>query len=217
MMEPFRIVLADDHILVRQGLKRILEEMADLEVIGEAGDGLELLKLLEKITPQMILLDISMPNLRGIEAIHEIKALHPETKILILTMHKDKEYLYQAISAGANGYLLKEDADTELSTAIETVRRGRNYISPLLSEDLTDDWAHTYRGKSKLPYEPDNLTTREREVLKMIAEGKSSKEMADLLFISVRTVERHRANLMDKLGLKKTADLVKYAIQKGYV
>jgi DNA-binding NarL/FixJ family response regulator len=217
MIEPFGIILADDHILVRQGLKRILGEMADLEVIGEAGDGLELLKLLEKITPHMILLDISMPNLRGMEAIREIKALHPETKILILTMHKDKEYLYQAISAGANGYLLKEDADTELSTAIETIRRGKVYISPLLSGDLADDWALTYRGKSKLPYEPDNLTTREREVLKMIAEGKSSKDIADLLFISVRTVERHRANLMDKLGLKKTADLVKYAIQKGYV
>jgi DNA-binding NarL/FixJ family response regulator len=216
-MEPFRIVLADDHILVRQGLRRILEEMADLEVIGEAGDGLELLKLLEKITPQIILLDISMPNLRGMEAIREIKALAPETKILILTMHKDKEYLYQAVSAGANGYLLKEDADTELSTAIETIRRGKVYISPLLSGDLAGDWAQTYRGKSKIPYEPDNLTTREREVLKMIAEGKSSKEIADLLFISVRTVERHRANLMDKLSLKKTADLVKYAIQKGYV
>jgi len=217
MMEPYRVVLADDHILVRQGLKRILEEMADLEVIGEAGNGLELLKLLERITPQMILLDISMPNLRGIEAIREIKALHPEAKILIITMHKDKEYLYQAISAGANGYFLKEDADTELSTAIETIRRGKVYISPLLSGDLADDWAQTYRAKSKLPYEPDTLTTREREVLKMIAEGKSSKDIADLFFISVRTVERHRANLMDKLGIKKTADLVKYAIQKGYV
>jgi len=216
-MEPYRVVLADDHILVRQGLKRILEEMADLEVIGEAGNGLELLKLLERITPQMILLDISMPNLRGIEAIREIKALHPEAKILIITMHKDKEYLYQAISAGANGYFLKEDADTELSTAIETIRRGKVYISPLLSGDLADDWAQTYRAKSKLPYEPDTLTTREREVLKMIAEGKSSKDIADLFFISVRTVERHRANLMDKLGIKKTADLVKYAIQKGYV
>ena len=215
-MEPYRVVLADDHILVRQGLKRILEEMADLEVIGEAGNGLELLKLLERITPQMILLDISMPNLRGIEAIREIKALHPEAKILIITMHKDKEYLYQAISAGANGYFLKEDADTELSTAIETIRRGKVYISPLLSGDLADDWAQTYRAKSKLPYEPDTLTTREREVLKMIAEGKSSKDIADLFFISVRTVERHRANLMDKLGFKKTADLVKYAIRKGY-
>jgi len=118
-METFRIVIVDDHTLVRQGLKRIIGEMADLEVIGEAGDGLELLKLLEKITPHMILLDISMPNLRGNEAIREIKALHPEVKILILSMHKEKEYLYQAISAGANGYFLKEDADTELFTAIE--------------------------------------------------------------------------------------------------
>jgi DNA-binding NarL/FixJ family response regulator len=191
--------------------------MADLEVIGEAGDGLELLKLLEKITPHMILLDISMPNLRGNEALREIKALHPEVKILILSMHKEKEYLYQAISAGANGYFLKEDADTELSTAIETIRRGKIYISPLLSGDVADDWAQTYRGKSKLPYEPDNLTTRERGVLKMIAEGKSSKTIADLLFISVCTVERHRANLMDKLSLKKTANLVKYAIHKGYL
>jgi DNA-binding NarL/FixJ family response regulator len=216
-METFRIVIVDDHTLVRQGLKRIIGEMADLEVIGEAGDGLEFLKLLEKITPHMILLDISMPNLRGNEAIREIKALHPEVKILILRMHKEKEYLYQTISAGANGYFLKEDADTELFTAIETIRRGKIYISPLLSGDVADDWAQTYRGKSKLPYEPDNLTTREREVLKMIAEGQSSKEIGDLLFISVRTVERHRANLMDKLGLKKTAVLVKYAIQKGYV
>lgn len=216
-METFRIVIVDDHTLVRQGLKRIIGEMADLEVIGEAGDGLELLKLLEKITPHMILLDISMPNLRGNEAIREIKALHPEVKILILSMHKEKEYLYQAISAGANGYFLKEDADTELFTAIETIRRGKVYISPLLSGDVADDWAQTYRGKSKLPYEPDNLTTREREVLKMIAEGKSSKTIADLLFISVRTVERHRANLMDKLSLKKTANLVKYAIHKGYI
>lgn len=216
-MEPFRVVLTDDHILVRQGLRKILEEMADLEVIGEAGNGLELLKLLETITPQMILLDISMPNLRGIEAIREIKTIHPQAKILILTMHNDIEYLYYAISAGANGYLLKEDADTELSAAIETIRRGRVYISPFFSGDLTDDWAQTYRRKSKLPYEPDNLTTREREVLKMVTEGKSNKDIADLLFISVRTVDRHRANLMDKLGLKKTADLVKYAIQKGYV
>ena len=204
-METFRIVIVDDHTLVRQGLRRIIGEMADLEVIGEAGDGLELLKLLEKITPHMILLDISMPNLRGNEAIREIKALHPEVKILILSMHKEKEYLYQAISAGANGYFLKEDADTELFTAIGTIRRGKIYISPLLSGDVADDWAQTYRGKSKLPYEPDNLTTREREVLKMIAEGKSSKTIADLLFISVRTVERHRANL------------VKYAIHKGYL
>lgn len=216
-MDTYRIVLTDDHALFREGLKRILQGMADLEVVGEAKCGLELLDLLKRLTPHMVLLDISMPNLRGIEAVHEIKAIHPDVKILILTMHKDKEYLYQTISAGAEGYLLKEDADTELSSAIETIRSGRVYISPLLSGELENDWVHAIREKSKLPIQLENLTTREREVLKLIAEGKSSKEIADLLFISVRTVERHRANTMDKLNIKKTADLVKYAIQKGYV
>jgi DNA-binding NarL/FixJ family response regulator len=186
-------------------------------VVGEVDCGLELLKLLQKLVPDLIILDISMPNLRGIEAIHEIRIVHPDVKILILTMHKDKEYLHQAISAGADGYLLKEDADTELSSAIKTIRHGRFYISPLLSEELTDDWIRTWRGKSKLPIQLESLTIREREVLKLIAEGKSSKEIGELLFISVRTVERHRANIMEKLNLKKTADLVKYAIQKGYV
>jgi len=216
-MSAYHIVLADDHVLFREGLKRILGELADLEIIGEAGNGLELLELLRHVTPHMVLLDLSMPNLRGIEAIREIKTSHPGMKILVLTMHGDREYLYQAISSGADGYLLKEDADTALSTAIEAIRRGKVFISPLLSGDLTDDWAQTYRGKSKLPYEPDNLTTREREVLKLIAEGKSSKKIADLLFISVRTVDRHRANIMEKLEVKKTADLVRYAIQKGYL
>jgi len=216
-VSPYHIVLADDHVMFRQGLKRILEESPDLEVVGEVDCGLELLKLLQKLVPDLIILDISMPNLRGIEAIHEIRIVHPDVKVLILTMHKDKEYFYQAISAGADGYLLKEDADTELSSAIETIRHGRFYISPLLSEELTDDWIQTWRGKSKLPIQLESLTIREREVLKLIAEGKSSKEIGELLFISVRTVERHRANIMEKLNLKKTADLVKYAIQKGYV
>ncbi len=216
-MSAYRVVLADDHVLFREGLKRILSELPDLEIVGEAGDGLELLKLLSEVIPRMVVLDISMPNLRGIEAIREIKTSHPDMKTLIVTMHRDREYLHQAISAGADGYLLKEDADTALSTAIETIRRGKTYISPLLSEDLTDDWARTYQGKIKLPHEPDNLTTREREVLKLIAEGNSSKEIGALLYISHRTVERHRANILDKLNLKKAADLVKYAIQKGYV
>lgn len=215
-MNPYRIVVADDHNMFRQGLKRILSEMADLEVVGEVGDGLELLKRLNELTPHMVILDISMPNLRGIEAIREIKTIRPDAKILILTMHKDKEYLYQAISSGANGYLLKEDADTELFSAIETIRRGRIYLSPFLSEESKEDWAEIARGKRDLPF-AESLTTREKQVLKLIAEGKSSKEIADLLFISVRTVERHRANIMEKLNLKKTADLVKYAIQKGYI
>jgi len=213
----YRIVLADDHVMFRQGLKRILEERSDLQVVGEADCGLELLKLLEKLVPDLIILDISMPNLRGLEAIHEIKLNHSDVKILVLTMHKDKEYLHQAVTAGAEGYLLKEDADAELFSAIDRVRRGKIYVSPKLSEGLTEDWVRITRGDHQISFEPENLTTREREVLKLIAEGKSSKEIGDMLFISVRTAEHHRANIMEKLNLKKTADLVKYAVQKGYV
>jgi DNA-binding NarL/FixJ family response regulator len=220
-MAPYRIVLADDHTMIRQGLKRILAEMADLEIVGEVGDGLALLNLLNKLAlnkraPHMVILDISMPNLRGIEAIHEIKGIHREMRILMLTMHKDKQYLYQAISAGAEGYLLKEDADTELFSAIEKIRRGKTYISPGLSEDSTEDWAKTCRGDDTFVSEPERLTIREREVLKLITEGKSSKEIADLLFISVRTVEHHRANITTKLKVKNTADLIRYALSKGY-
>lgn len=213
-MSSYHIVLADDHIILRQGIKRIIGEVTDLEVVGEASDGLQLLNLLKKLTPHMVILDISMPNLRGIEATREIKMICPDVKVLILTMHKNKEYLYHAISAGAEGYLLKEDADTELFSAIKTIRQGEIYISPLLSEELTDDLVQMCRGNGKPPLE--RLTTREREVLKLIAEGKSNKEIANLLFISVRTVQCHRAHIMEKLNLEKTADLIKYAIRKGY-
>ena len=215
-MSAFQIVLADDHLMFRQGLRKILEERVDLKVIGEATCGLELLKLLQELVPDLVILDISMPNLRGIEAVREIKSLCPNVKILILTMHKEREYLYQSVSAGADGYLLKEDADTELFSAIKTIQQGRIYVSPAMADESKDDWARMARGERAIPF-GDPLTTRERQVLKLIAEGKSSKEIGDLLFISVRTVERHRANMMDKLGLKKIADLVKYAIQKGYV
>jgi DNA-binding NarL/FixJ family response regulator len=213
-MGTYRIVVADDHALFRQGLKSILGGAADLEVVGEAGDGLELLNLLNlsKLAPHLVILDISMPNLRGIEAIGEIKMIHPNVKILIVTMHKDKEYLLQSLAAGADGYFLKKDADTELFAAIEKIRDGKDYVSPQLSEELADDWQQIRVGFTK-----PLLTPREREVLKLIAEGKSNREIADLLFVSVHTVERHRANIMEKLSLKKTADLVRYAIQKGYV
>ena len=208
----FQIVLADDHALFRKGLRKILEEAADLEVMGEATDGLELLNLLKNWTPDMVILDISMPNLRGVEAIHEIKRIHPHTKVLMLTMHKDKEYLYQTISAGADGYFLKKDADAELFSAIEKIRKGGMYVSPSFAEEFTGDGEKILQGFRK-----PVLTPRERQILNLIAGGKSSKEIAELLFISVHTVERHRANIMDKLDLKKTADLVKYAIQKGYI
>ena len=216
-MAPYSIILADDHALVRQGLKRILEGTDDLEVVGEANDGLELLQLLSRITPQMVILDIFMPNLRGIEAITEIKALHPLVKILILTMLRDKEYLYLALSAGAKGYLLKEDAPKELFAAIARLRQDKTYISPYFSDKVVDDLVQSGRGDGKVIFEPDPLTPREREVLKLIAEGKSSKEIAAILFISVFTVNNHRASIMEKLNLKKATDLVKYAIRKGYI
>ena len=191
--------------------------MVGLEVIGEANDGLDLLDLLSRVTPHMVILDIFMPNLRGIEAIHEIKKIHPDVKVLILTMHKDKEYLYLALSAGAKGYLLKEDADKELFAAIEKVQQGKTYISPYFSEEVVDDLVQIGRADGKAIFEIDTLTSREREVLKLIAEGKSSKEIAALLFISVSTVNNHRASIMEKLNLNKATDLVKYAIRKGYV
>ncbi len=212
-----RVILADDHVLFRLGMKKVLEGIAGVEVIGEAGDGLELITLLRKRKPDLVMLDISMPNLRGLEAIQEIKAINPSLSVLILTMHKRKEYLHAAISAGAAGYLLKEDADIELSAAIERVRSGKIYVSPLLSQEMTDDWAQLRQGDFQPSFKPAQLTTREREVLKLIAEGKSGKEIADLLCISPRTVEHHRANMMEKLSVKKTADLVKYAVENGYV
>jgi DNA-binding NarL/FixJ family response regulator len=214
-MRPYRIVLADDHLLLRQGLRKILYEQPGLEVAGEAGDGLELLRLLRTVSADMIILDISMPNLRGIEAAREIKSIDPHLKVLMLTMHNNSEYLRHAIASGADGYLLKEDADKELFSAIETVRRGELYVSPILSQGLPGNWAKMLRGEAKL--HPEGLTNREREILKLIGEGKSSKEIGELLFISARTVDRHRANVMDKLDVKKTAELVKYAFQNGYL
>lgn len=214
-MCPYNIVLADDHVLFCEGIKRIIRESSDLAVMGEARDGLQLLELLKQLTPDLVILDISMPNIRGIEATREVKTIHPDLKVLILTMHKDKDYLYHAISAGADGYLLKEDADTELFSAIETIRQGKIYISPLLSEEVTEDLLRIHCGNHKFSF--DNLTTREREVLQFLAEGRSNREIADLLCVSVRTVENHRAKIMKKLNLKKVADLVRYAVQKGII
>jgi DNA-binding NarL/FixJ family response regulator len=211
MVGPYRIILADDHVMFRQGIRNILESNKEIEIIGEAGDGLELLELLKKVTPDMVILDISMPNLRGLEATREIKIILPEVKVLILSMHRDMEYVRSAISAGAEGYLLKEDADTELFASIEKIRQEGRYISPLLFRELTDDIFQT------LPKRHDEtLTTREREILKLIAEGSSNKEIADMLFISIRTVENHRANIMRKLNIRNAANLIKYAIRKGY-
>jgi DNA-binding NarL/FixJ family response regulator len=214
-MAKCKIILADDHVLIRQGLKKLIEENKMLEVIGEAGDGLELLDVLENHEPNLIILDISMPQLRGIEVINEAKRLCQNVKILMITMHKSEQYFLCAMSAGADGYLLKEDSDSELLTAIDMVMEGEMYISPHLAEEFSDEVIKTYREKGVFPCE--TLTNREVEVLKLVAEGLTSKEIAEILSISIRTVEHHRANLLKKLNLKNTADLIKHAIQNGFI
>jgi two-component system, NarL family, response regulator NreC len=212
-MTPYQVVLADDHALFRGGVRRILEEIQGVEVVGEAGDGLALLEILKTITPDLVVLDISMPNLRGLEAIQEIKKLVPQTNILMLTMHKETDYLSQALTAGASGYLLKQEADPELINAVKMIRAGKTYLSPNLS-DLVPDLLR--RRQEAGGFLKDILTHREREILKLLADGKTSKEIANLLYISLRTVQNHRANIMRKLNFKRTTDLVKYALQKGY-
>jgi DNA-binding NarL/FixJ family response regulator len=212
-VEVYRIVIADDHVMFRQGMKALIDEKPDLQVVGEAGDGFELLKLLDSLKPDMVILDISMPGLRGIEITREIKKKYPRLIILVLTMHKNKEYLYHALSAGAKGYVLKEDSDVELFLAIDTIRKGGVYVTQLMAGEVAEDISRVVTGQ--MPLESNLLTDRETQVLKLLAEGLSNREIADLLHISTRTVENHRDHIKSKLNINNTAELVKYAIQKG--
>ncbi len=214
-MKAYHIILADDHALLRQGIRKIIDDAEGLKVIGEVGDGLSLLNALKKQQVHMAIVDISMPKIRGIEATLEIKERYPKVKVLILSMHKSKEYLYQAISAGADGYLLKEDTDDELFTAIETVRRGETYLSPNIAKDLTTTFIDSCRKGFQRRKDP--LSTREKEVLKLVVEGHTSKDISKMLHISLRTAQHHRANIQKKLQTKKMAELVKYAMEKGYI
>lgn len=214
-MTPYRIILADDHVMLREGIKKIINETSGMRVVAEVSDGLELLQCMKQLSVDLVILDISMPRLRGIEAAQEIRKSHPHVKTLFLSMYKTKEYLHLALSAGARGYLLKEDTGSELIHAIKAVRNGKTYLSPLILEDLPDDLVGIYRGNSQLTTDP--LTPRERQIIKLIAEGKTSKEIAVLLFISIHTVNNHRKNIKKKLNIYNNADLIKYAMQQGYV
>ena len=208
-MDAYTIILADDHAMLREGIRKIIERIEGVIISGEVNDGLELLELLKKSSPNLVILDISMPNLRGLEAIREIKKTYPKVKILVLTMHQKKEFLRQALRDGADGFLLKEDAGSELIRAVQTVRNGGKYLSPLLSSVLTS--LAVEEEKTEV------LTMREREVLKLFAEGKKTKEIAAALYISPHTVRRHRSNIMEKLNIQNLADLVKYAISQSYI
>jgi len=216
MPDKIHIVLAEDHTILREGLKALLSSDPEFEIIAEAEDGREAVRCVEKLGPDLILMDLSMPRMSGMEAIREIKKRFPATRIIALTVHKTEEYLHTTLRAGADGYVLKDATHDELVLAIKNVIRGKSYLSPGVSERVIEGYLE---GKeSVIPDSPwETLSQREREVLKLIAEGYKNREIAGDLCISLKTVEKHRANLMKKLDLHNAAALTVYAMQKGLV
>jgi len=211
-----KILLADDHNVLRKGLRRILEEQPDLEVVGEAADGREAVTLTNILLPDIVVLDIAMPLMNGLEATRQILLRHSELNVLILSMYSDENYVVQVLRAGARGYLLKDTAEEDLITAVRTVASGQPFFSPKIAKLLLGDGMQRLRQEG-VSDSYDLLTAREREVLQLIAEGKSNKESAAALFVSPTTIETHRARIMDKLDLHSTADIVLYAVRKGIV
>jgi DNA-binding NarL/FixJ family response regulator len=211
-----RIVIAEDHTILRQGLKALLKSNENLEVVGEAEDGLEAIRCVEKKNPDLLLLDLNMPRMDGISVINEIRKRHPETKIIVLTMHMQEEYILEAFRSGAQGYCLKASSHDELIMAINAVLSGKFYVSPEISGKVLEGFLEGQKNiKKKSSW--DILTQREKEVLKLVGEGYQNKEIADYLFISVKTVEKHRANIMEKLDLHSASALTAYSIEKGLI
>lgn len=208
-----KIMLADDHHVVRQGLRALLEAEPDFEVVGEAADGLEVIPLLESLQPEVLLLDLMMPGLNGLTITHQINQRAINTRVLILSMHANEAYVLEALQHGAAGYVLKKSQADELVHAIREVVAGRSYLSPPFSEHAIRAYKQKTTAVAQDPY--DTLTTREQEVLHLAAEGLTNADIAQRLVISRRTVEMHRANLMDKLGLRTQTELVRYALWKG--
>jgi two-component system response regulator NreC len=208
-----RILLADDHTILRAGLKMMLNAQPDMEVIGEAQDGRQALQEALRLHPDIILMDITMPDMNGIEATRQIKRQVTDVKVLILTMHENDEYVFQALRAGASGYMLKEAADTELINALHVVQNGFFYLSQTAQSVMVGDYLQRHAGEEKDRY--SSLTEREREILKLVAEGYTNNQIAERLVISPKTVDTHRTHIMDKLNLHSRAELVKYAMRRG--
>jgi two-component system response regulator NreC len=212
--DKIHVLIVDDHTILRAGLRMLLNAHPDIEVVGEASDGNQAVLSAQRLQPDVILMDIAMPECNGIEATRQIKRLLPETRVLVLTMHENEEYLFQVLRAGASGYILKEAADTELVTAIRVVYSGRFYLSPSAQSIMVGDYLQRVRtGEERDSYSA--LTEREREILKLVAEGYTNNQIAERLTISPKTVDTHRTHIMDKLNLHSRAELVKYAIRRG--
>jgi two-component system response regulator NreC len=214
MSDRIRVLLVEDHTLVRKGICSLLEAEADIEVAGEAENGHEALQKVQALNPQVVLMDITMPSLNGLEATRQIKKQYPHIHVLILTMHTDEEYIFQVLQAGASGYLIKQAELRELVSAIRTVHRGELVLSPSISKTVIENYARLAR-EADVRDSYDQLSDREREVLQLIAEGYGNREISEQLFVSVKTVEAHKSRIMSKLEINNMAQLVKYAIRKG--
>jgi two-component system, NarL family, response regulator NreC len=210
-MKPIRILLTDDHAVVRQGFKMILAAQPDMEIVGEAGNGREAIELAGRLKPDVVVMDVAMPELNGIEATRRIAESAPHARVLALSMHKDSVYVREVLRAGARGYLLKDSVAGDLVSAVRAVARGEGYLSPGVSDAVLDD----YRKHVTNPI--DLLTSREREVLQMLAEGKTNKEIASVLNLSVYTIDAHRGRIMEKLNLHSINDLVRFAVRNGLI
>ncbi len=216
MTKKRRIVIAEDYTILREGLRALVSSDPDLEVVAEAADGKDAIQCVEKLTPDLLLVDLSMPRINGVDAIREVKNRCPETKVVALTVHKAEEYVIAALEAGADGYVLKDASHPELMMAIQTVLDGKRYLSPGISERIIQGYLEG-RKREKPVSSWDTLTRRERQVMKLIAEGYKNREIADYLCVSVKTVEKHRANLMQKLDLHNASALTALAMEKGLI
>lgn len=210
-MKPYAVVLADDHIMFRQGVRSFIEKIDGIKISAEVNDGVELLNYLKTSTPDLIILDIAMPHLRGLEALREIKKLYSNIKVLILTMYENPEFVQQSVADGAEGFVIKGEPISELIHAIKAIRDGKKYFSSRLSETLVSLIRVDGAEEKEYP-----LTWREREVLRYLARGTKAQDISDALYISIHTVRRHRYNIMKKLNIKSATDLIKYAISQGF-
>src|SRR6266852_1136755 len=215
-MSPIRILLADDHVVMRSGLRLLLERQPNLEVVGEAADGQEAVRLAAAENPEVVIMDIAMPHLNGVEATRQIVTRNPETAVVILSMHSDESYVLRSLKAGARAYLLKDSAEADLIAAIRAVSEGKAFFSPAISKMLVEDYILRLEQRG-VEDSYELLTTREREILQLLAEGKSNKEVAAMLNLSLYTVETHRGNILQKLNLHGTPELILYAIRKGVI